>query len=641
MLWMNVLVAEKISKRYSDKVLFEEISLAVNEGEKIGLIGLNGTGKSTLLKCLAGIESLDAGKIMVGSDMTIGYLPQMPNFESGRTVLDQVFSGETPELRLIREYEEVMQAVEENPGDQQLEAKMLGLIQKMDQTDAWSLETEAKRILTKLGITDFTADVGTLSGGQRKRVAMASALIRPSDLLILDEPTNHIDNETVDWMETYIANRKGALLMVTHDRYLLDRVATRIIELDAGKLYSYQANYTKYLEMKAEREDLEEAAERKRQNLIRRELAWIRRGARARTTKKKARLDRFDELTNVEKKEAAGTVEMQSAFSRLGRKIIEIENVSKAYPCGQVIKDFSYIVLRNDRIGIIGPNGAGKSTLMKIATKRLEPDTGHVEIGETVKIGYFTQENDEMNESLRVIEYIKEQAEYVNTKNGKISASQMLERFLFPPSAQWTLISKLSGGKKRRLYLLRVLMQAPNVLLLDEPTNDLDIQTLTVLEDYLEEFPGAVIAVSHDRYFLDRIADRIFAFEGDGQIKHYPGNYSDYSRFVGEDIASGQKVSNEKKKVEDKVPEERQKARTLKFSYKEQREFDTIDEVIAGLEEKIESVEKQMAEAFSDYVLLQQLTEEKEELEAKLEEATERWIYLNELYEEIQSGKGN
>lgn len=638
---MNVLVAEKISKRYSDKVLFEEISLAVNEGEKIGLIGLNGTGKSTLLKCLAGIESLDAGKIMVGSDMTIGYLPQMPNFESGRTVLDQVFSGETPELRLIREYEEVMQAVEENPGDQQLEAKMLGLIQKMDQTDAWSLETEAKRILTKLGIIDFTADVGTLSGGQRKRVAMASALIRPSDLLILDEPTNHIDNETVDWMETYIANRKGALLMVTHDRYLLDRVATRIIELDAGKLYSYQANYTKYLEMKADREDLEEAAERKRQNLIRRELAWIRRGARARTTKQKARLDRFDELTHVEKKEAAGTVEMQSAFSRLGRKIIEIENVSKAYPCGQVIKDFSYIVLRNDRIGIIGPNGAGKSTLMKIASKRLEPDTGHVEIGETVKIGYFTQENDEMNESLRVIEYIKEQAEYVNTKNGKISASQMLERFLFPPSAQWTLISKLSGGEKRRLYLLRVLMQAPNVLLLDEPTNDLDIQTLTVLEDYLEEFPGAVIAVSHDRYFLDRIADRIFAFEGDGQIKHYPGNYSDYSRFVGEEIASGPKVSNEKKKVEDKVPEERQKARTLKFSYKEQREFDTIDEVIAGLEEKIESVEKQMAEAFSDYVLLQQLTEEKEELEAKLEEATERWIYLNERYEEIQSGKSS
>lgn len=638
---MNVLVAEKISKRYSDKVLFEEISLAVNEGEKIGLIGLNGTGKSTLLKCLAGLESLDAGKIMIGSDMTIGYLPQMPNFEPGRTVLDQVFSGETPELRLVREYEEVMQAVEENPGDEKLEAAMLKLIQRMDQTDAWSLETEAKRVLTKLGITDYSADVGTLSGGQRKRVAMASALIRPSDLLILDEPTNHIDNETVDWMETYIANRKGALLMVTHDRYLLDRVATRIIELDGGKLYSYQANYTKYLEMKAEREDLEEATERKRQNLIRRELAWIRRGARARTTKQKARLDRFDELNNVEKKEAAGTVEMESAFSRLGRKIIEIENVSKTYPCGQVVKDFSYIVLRDDRIGIIGPNGAGKSTLMKIATKRLAPDSGHVEIGETVKIGFFTQENDEMNEELRVIEYIKEQAEYVETRKGKITASQMLERFLFPPRAQWTLISKLSGGEKRRLYLLRILMGAPNVLLLDEPTNDLDIQTLTVLEDYLDDFPGAVMAVSHDRYFLDRIAERIFAFEGNGVIKHYPGNYSDYSRFVGEEIAAESKGSNEKKKVEEKAPEERQKARNLKFSYKEQREFDTIDEVIAGLEKDIESVEEQMAQSFSDYVLLQELTEKKEALEAELEAATERWIYLNELYEEIQNGKGN
>lgn len=636
---MNVLVAEKISKRYSDKVLFEEISLAVNEGEKIGLIGLNGTGKSTLLKCLAGIESLDAGKIMIGSDITVGYLPQMPSFESGKTVLDQVFSGETPELRLIREYEEVMKAVEDNPGNAQLEAKMLKLIQRMDQTNAWSLETEAKRVLTKLGITDFSADVGTLSGGQRKRVAMATALIRPSDLLILDEPTNHIDNETVDWMETYIANRKGALLMVTHDRYLLDRVATRIIELDSGNLYSYQANYTKYLEMKAEREDLEEASERKRQNLIRRELAWIRRGARARTTKQKARLDRFDELTNVEKKQAAGTVEMESAFSRLGRKVIELESVSKAYPCGQVIRDFSYIVLRDDRIGIIGPNGAGKSTLMKIATKRLEPDTGHVEIGETVKIGFFTQENDEMDENLRVIEYIKEQAEYVETKNGKISASQMLERFLFPPSAQWTLIAKLSGGEKRRLYLLRILMGAPNVLLLDEPTNDLDIQTLTVLEDYLDDFPGAVITVSHDRYFLDRIAERIFAFEGDGVIKHYPGNYSDYSRFVGGEVAAKTKNDgNDQKEVQQK-PAERQRERTLKFSYKEQREFDTIDEVIAELEEKIESVEQQMAQSFSDYVLLQELTEKKEELESKLEETTERWIYLNELYEEIQGGK--
>jgi ATP-binding cassette subfamily F protein uup len=378
---MNVLVAEKISKRYSEKVLFEDLSLAVNEGEKIGLIGLNGTGKSTLLKCLAGIESLDGGKVMTGSDMTLGYLPQMPDFEPGRTVLDQVFAGDSSEMQLIRDYEKALQAAEAHGGDPAVDKRLLFMIQRMDETGAWSLETEAKRILTKLGIVDFTTDVGTLSGGQRKRVAMASALIRPVDLLILDEPTNHIDNETVDWMETYIAGRKGALLMVTHDRYLLDRVATRIIELDAGKLYSYQANYTKYLEMRAEREELENSAERKRQNLIRRELAWIRRGARARTTKQKARLDRFDALTNVEKKQSVGTVEMESAFSRLGRTVIEVEGVSKTYPCGQVVKDFSYVLLRDDRVGIIGPNGAGKTTLMKIVTKRLEPDTGRVTIG--------------------------------------------------------------------------------------------------------------------------------------------------------------------------------------------------------------------------------------------------------------------
>jgi ATP-binding cassette subfamily F protein uup len=421
----------------------------------------------------------------------------------------------------------------------------------------------------------------------------------------------------------------------------LDRVATRIIELDAGKLYSYQANYTKYLEMRAEREELENSAERKRQNLIRRELAWIRRGARARTTKQKARLDRFDALTNVEKKQSVGTVEMESAFSRLGRTVIEVEGVSKTYPCGQVVKDFSYVLLRDDRVGIIGPNGAGKTTLMKIVTKRLEPDTGRVTIGETVKLGFFTQENDEMNQNLRVIEYIKEKAEYVETKKGKITASQMLERFLFSPSAQWTLISKLSGGEKRRLYLLSILMGAPNVLILDEPTNDLDIQTLSILEGYLEEFPGAVITVSHDRYFLDRVVNRIFAFEGDGAISHYPGNYSDYSRRIGEGLKAHGKKATTVKADGGKSQAPKSKSRTLKFSYKEQREFDTIDETIADLEEKIESLEKKMAESFSDYVRLQELTEAKEAAEAELEAATERWIYLNELYEEIEQSKNN
>ncbi len=638
---MSILVAEKISKKYSEKILFDEISIGINEGEKIGLIGINGTGKSTFLKVIAGLEPLDAGKIICGNDMKIGYLAQIPNFEPGITVLEQVFKGDTPEMQLIRRYEEVLQMIEANPGEAKYETEMISLIHRMDQMDAWSIEAEAKKILTKLGITEFTADVGKLSGGQRKRVAMASALISPVDLLILDEPTNHIDNETVDWLEKYIGNRKGALLMVTHDRYLLDRVATRIIELDDGKLYSYQANYTKYLEMKLERENLEEASERKRQGLIRSELEWIRRGARARTTKQKARLDRFEELTSEKKRQVDDSIEIQGAYSRLGRKIIEMENISKSFPCGEIIKDFSYVLLRNDRIGIIGPNGAGKSTLMKIASGRLEPDAGSVAIGETVKIGYFAQENDEMNNDLRVIEYIKEQAEVVNTRNGTITASQMLERFLFPPSMQWSMISKLSGGEKRRLYLLRILMGAPNVLMLDEPTNDLDIQTLTILEGYLDEFPGAVVVVSHDRYFLDRVVDSIFSFEGSGLIKEYAGNYSDYSKFMqGKEALLEQAVSENKAAVAGKK-EERKQTRTLKFTYKEQREFESIDDVIAKLEEKIEQTEQKMAEAFSDYTYLQQLSDEKEELEEKLELATDRWVYLNELQEEIiQNKKG-
>src|SRR6056297_1631249 len=426
---MSVLEVEKISKSYSEKVLFENISIAINEGEKIGLIGINGTGKSTLLKVIAGLETADKGRIINGSDVKIGYLLQNPEFKKGTTVLEQVFKGNTPVMKLIREYEDILQRLEENPGDSHFQKKMIELTQKMDLMEAWSIETEAKIILTKLGISDFKADVAKLSGGQRKRVAMASVLITPADLLILDEPTNHIDNETVDWLESYIKNRKGALLMVTHDRYLLDRVANRIIELDRGKLYSYQANYSKYLEMKIERNEIEEASERKRQNLVRRELEWIRRGARARSTKQKARLERFDKLVSENSCPVDEKIEMQGAFSRLGRKIIELENISKSFPCGEIIKNFTYVLLRNDRIGIIGPNGAGKSTLIKIASGMLKTDSGRVEIGETVKIGYFSQENDDMDESLRVIEYIREQAEYVYTGRGSASASQMLERF--------------------------------------------------------------------------------------------------------------------------------------------------------------------------------------------------------------------
>mgnify|MGYP000224068317 CR=1 FL=1 len=636
---MNVLSAEKISKSYSEKILFNEISVSINDGEKLGLIGINGTGKSTLLKVIAGLESTDTGRIIYRNGIKIEYLDQNPHFEEGTTVLEQVFKGNSPVMKLLRGYESILQRVSENPNDSRLEKELINLSQRMDSMEAWTIEAEAKSILTKLGILDFYANVSKLSGGQRKRVAMASILITPSDLLILDEPTNHIDNETVDWLEKYLEKRKGALLMVTHDRYFLDRVANRIIEIDNGKLYSYQANYSKYLEMKAEREEIEEASERKRQGLIRNELKWIRRGAQARSTKQKARIERFEKLVEQQGLKDKENIEIQAGFSRLGKKIIEIENISKSFPGKDVIKDFSYLLLRDDRIGIIGPNGSGKSTLMKIAAGKLKPDSGIVTIGETVKIGLFSQENEDMNENLRVIEYIREQAEFLTTTDGTISASQMLERFLFPPSMQWTPISKLSGGEKRRLYLLHILMGAPNVLMLDEPTNDLDIQTLTILESYIDEFPGAVIVVSHDRYFLDRLVERIFAFEGNGTITQYVGNYSDYSQYMKE---SETKVEDASLKVsKDKVNKkaENKNEKPLRFSYKEQREFDEIDGVIEKLEQDIMQIEDKMSGASSDFEQLQKLVEEKEQLEDKLEYSMERWTYLNELAEEIEKRK--
>lgn len=635
-----ILSAEKISKSYSEKTLINEISIGINEGEKIGLIGVNGTGKTTLLKVLAGNEAYDTGKIIYSNGIKIEYLPQNPDFIDGTTILEQIFKGSSPVMQLIREYEGALQGVRENPNDEQYAKRLIGLTQRMDNLNAWSIESEAKSILTKLGISEFKDDVGKLSGGQRKRIAIAGALITPADLLILDEPTNHIDNNAVDWLENYLNKRKGALLMVTHDRYLLDRVVNRIIELDGGKLYSYQANYSKFLEMKAEREDLAEASERKRQSLIRRELEWIRRGAQARTTKQKARIERFEKLTEQQGFSDNTEIEMQVSFSRLGKKIIEVENVSKSFPCGELIKNFSYNLLRDDRIGIIGPNGAGKSTLLKIMAGRLKPDKGTVSIGETVKIGYFSQENDYMeNSNLRVIEYIREQAETVTTNDGTLSASQMLERFLFPQSVQWTPVSKLSGGEKRRLHLLRILMNAPNVLMLDEPTNDLDIQTLTVLEEYLDGFPGAVIVVSHDRYFLDKIAEHIFSFEGDGVIKRYIGNYSDYILIVSEQERIPE--SNNPKQTENKVAEkpERKKDKPLKFTFKEQREFEQIDDLIAKLEGDIQRVQEEMNKASSDFIKLQQMISEKEQLDNELEQAISRWAYLNELAEEIEKLK--
>lgn len=646
---MNILVADKITKSYSEKRLLEDVSVAINEGERIALIGINGTGKSTFLKVIAGVEGPDGGKVTIGSGMKVEYLPQSPEFEPGTTVLEQVFKGHSPVMKLIREYEQALEDVQMHPGDAQKEKHLIALSQKMDHMEAWTTEAEAKNILTQLGITSFQADVATLSGGQRKRVAMASVLISPADLLILDEPTNHIDNDTVDWLEKYLLKRRGALLMVTHDRYLLDRISNRILELEGGTLYSYQTNYAGYLELKAQREDMAQASERKRQSLIRTELEWIQRGARARSTKQKARIERFEALTAQRGPDSCGNVEMQVSFSRLGKKIIEMDHISKTYGELPVIQDFTYTLLRDDRIGIIGPNGIGKSTLMKIAAGRLLPDHGKVSIGDTVKIGYFSQENEDMDTQLRVIEYIREQAEFITTNDGVKSASQMLERFLFPPGAQWTPISKLSGGEKRRLYLLRILMGAPNVLMLDEPTNDLDIQTLGILEDYLDEFPGAVMVVSHDRYFLDRIVTSIFSFEGGGRVRQLAGDYTDYRQFMDRQAQEEEALQKEKGPKKSSGPmvtksntsatSNEAKSKPLKFSYQEQREFDQIDSVIAGLEAELQGLEERMLEASSDFEALGRLTEEKSSLEQRLDEAIERWTYLNERYEEIERNK--
>ncbi|MBN2259234.1 MAG: ABC-F family ATP-binding cassette domain-containing protein [Clostridiales bacterium] len=635
---MNILSIEKISKSYSEKILFDEISLGIDDTDKIGLIGINGTGKSTFLKVVAGIEKPDKGKIVKGNNVKVAYLFQSPEFESGTTVLEQVFKGNSPVMQLIRAYENALQKMEIDTEDKDTEKRLMDLIHQMDVMDAWSVETEAKAVLMKLGISDFHAMVDKLSGGQRKRVAMASVLITPSDLLILDEPTNHIDNDTVDWLEKYIGKRKGALLMVTHDRYLLDRISNKIIELDGGNLYSYQANYTKYLEMKLEREALAESSERKKQNLIRRELAWIQRGAKARSTKQKARIDRFKELTENNGKTYDVEMEMGVGFSRLGRKIIEIENIYKRFECCEVVRNFSYILLRDDRVGIIGPNGCGKSTLVKMIAGELMPDKGIIDRGETVKIGYFSQENTEMDKSLRVIEYIREIAEYITTESGMISASQMLERFLFPPEVQWTPISKLSGGELRRLHLLGILMKTPNILILDEPTNDLDIQTLTILESYLDEFQGAVIAVSHDRYFLDRVVDKIFSFEGNGSIKQYNGNYSDYLSVALESYTAPR--NDERRKNADKNDDKKEENKIkLKFTYKEQKEFDEIDDKIALIEENISKLESEMSTIKSDFEKLQKLVKEKEKFEKMLEDAIERWTVLHEMNEEMERNK--
>ena len=585
---------------------------------------------------IAGIDEADAGSFIKSSNLKIEYLAQNPDFDFEITVLEQVFEGSSPLMVLLREYENVSSSLEKNPSDTKLQMRLMELNAKMDLNEAWQIEREAKTVLMKLGIMEFDKKIGELSGGQRKRVAMAGALIRPCDLLILDEPTNHIDNETITYLEDYLSNRKGALLMVTHDRYFLDRVVNKIWELDEGKLYAYQGAYTKFLELKAQREADDKRIQEKKQSLYKSELAWMRKGVEARRTKQKARKDRFKILETEIDKSSDEKLDISVAGKRLGRKIIEINDISKSFGDKVVLKNFTYTVLKGDRIGIVGNNGEGKSSLLNAIAKKLDLDSGTIEIGETIKIGYYSQENIDMDTSLRVIEYIKNKAEYIETSDGtKITAAMMLEKFLFTGDMQWSFISKLSGGERRRLYLLSVLMEGPNVLLLDEPTNDLDIQTLAILEDYIDEFNGPVITVSHDRYFLDKIADKIFAFEGDGNIEISFGDYTDYSekkKQTIEDTAS--ETAKASLKDKDKSSEAKPKAKT-KFSYKEQQEFDTIDEKIEQTETKLAQIKIDMEKNAADFVKLAELTKEEERLNSSLEELMERWAYLNELAEEL------
>ncbi|WP_138495525.1 ABC-F family ATP-binding cassette domain-containing protein [Paenibacillus pinistramenti] len=657
---MNILTAEELSKSYGEKVLFERASFGMEDQDKIGLVGVNGTGKSTFLRVIAGLDSPDEGKVAVNNGVRIRYLAQNPDFDPDMTVLQQVFRGESEELRSVYEYMETLRQLEQGGENGALQEKLARLGQELDRLQAWQLESEAKSVLSKLGIKDFTRKMGELSGGQRKRVALASALIQPSELLILDEPTNHIDNDSVAWLEQYLQKRRGALLMITHDRYFLDRVCDVMLELDQGRLYRYEANYSRFLELKAEREEREASAEQKRQNLLRNELAWIRRGAKARSTKQKARIERFEKLVEQEPAARSSSLDISVASSRLGRKILEISGLHYEVEGRTLISDLTYTAVPQDRVGIIGPNGSGKSTLLNLIAGRLQPGRGSIELGQTVKLGYYTQEHQEMKAEQRVIEYIKEEAEVVTTADGsRITASQMLERFLFPSAMQWTPIGKLSGGEKRRLYLLRVLMGAPNVLLLDEPTNDLDIQTLSVLEAYLDEFPGAVFTVSHDRYFLDRTVDKIMAFEGGGTVAVHVGNYSEYEERVGSinakpkdqtasphvkntAVSSGSQNGggNGQSTAGGGKDSSSSRSEKLKFSYNEQREYEAIDGLVEAAEKELERIQSEMEGAASDARRLQELMQQQQEAEAELERLMERWTYLNELAEKIEAQRG-
>lgn len=628
-----ILSAENMSRSYGDRVLFENISFNIEEGDKIGVIGVNGTGKSTLLKMIAAGES-GGGKLTIPGGVVMEYLPQDPPFEPDATVLEQIFKGDSPLMVLLRRYETAVEAVAAEPENDRLQKQLLELQQEMDNKYAWQLESEAKAVLTQLGITDLQQKMGELSGGQRKRVALAGVLVRPSDLLILDEPTNHMDNATVAWLEQQLLKRKGALLMVTHDRYFFDRVVNRTLEIDNGKGYLYTGNYSLFLEKREERRIAEASAAQKLRNIYRRELAWISRGAEARRTKKKDRVERFAQIeAEVKNVQTESSLEMSSVSSRLGKTVIELENVGMVYNGLDYIKNFSYILLRNDRVGIVGPNGAGKSTLMDIIAGCLVPTSGSITVGQTVKIGYFSQHSEFPDSSQKVLEYIKEANNYIETADGsRISAAQMLERFLFPPELQWVPVNKLSGGEKRRLYLLRVLMTAPNVLLLDEPTNDLDIPTLSVLEDYLDSFAGAVIAVSHDRYFLDRFANKIFALQPGGTLRQFVGGYSDYENTLAQEAAE-QAVEKPKAAA---VKEAALKPAKKKMTYSERLELENIDQEIARTEAELKMLGMEINSCGSDFVRLGELTKEQEAAQKKLDELVDRWAYLSELAEEEQ-----
>lgn len=608
---MNILNIENVTKVYGNKILFDQISLGMNEGDKIGVIGVNGSGKSTLLKMIAGLEETDEGQIVKNNQANIAYLAQNTTFEDGDTILSYVCRDK----------------VSSNPN--------------------WNIEAEAKSILKKLYIEDVNALIAPLSGGEKKRIALARTLLAPAKILILDEPTNHLDSRMVLWLEEYLQKYNGVLIMVTHDRYFLDRVTNKIVEIDRGSIYTYDANYSGFLELRQQRIDSEAASYRKVQSILRTELEWVRRGAQARSTKQKARLDRFHEMQSMKAPEQDKQVEMDSLASRLGKKTIEIEHLSKSYGERILIKDFTYYTIRNERIGIVGENGCGKTTLLKMLVGEEMPDSGTITMGETIRIGYFSQMAEHMDEGMRVIDYVKNVAEYIRTSKGFTSASQMCERFLFTPEIQYNPIGKLSGGEKRRLYLLKVLMSAPNVLILDEPTNDLDIATLTILEDYLDSFEGIVIVVSHDRYFLDRVVDRIFAFELDGNIAQYEGDYTTYMEkaiangtfMKGTVTLSETSRDNNPKAVDSKATWKGNREKKLKFTYQEQREYDTIDEDIVKLEERIEGLEQEMATVASQYTKLQELNEKKEALEKQLEEKMERWVYLNDLAEQIANNR--